>query len=312
MGRKAWTAQSLVVLALLSVGPGAEAGASFDGARAWRDLERIVAFGPRPSGSAALEHTRGYIDEELKEVGIRPRRQSFSAQTALGPVSMTNVIAEIPGRRPDLILIGGHYDAKYFPKLHFVGANDGGSSTAVLLELARALAGAQRELTVWIVFFDGEEERSPDSDRGALHGSRYLVEALARRGELGRVRAAVVLDMVGDRDLDIRQDAGSAHWLNDILWKTARRLGYQRHFLDETVMIEDDHVPFLRAGVPAALLIDYTYGPGEGGAVFWHTAEDTLDKLASRSLQVVGDVVLHGLPDIEAALRRPGRPGASR
>lgn len=304
--------RAVLAAAILSIALGAGTGSAIDAGRAWRDLERIVGFGPRPSGSRALERTRAYISQELKKVGITARSQSFRAETALGPVRMTNVIAEIPGRRPEIILIGGHYDTKHVPTFRFVGANDGGSSAAVLLELARALVGAEREYTVWIVFFDGEEERSPDSNRGALHGSRYLVEGLSKRGEIKRVRAAVVLDMVGDRDLDIRQDAGSARWLNAILWNTARRLGYQRHFLDEAVMIEDDHIPFLRAGIPSALLIDYNYGPGDGKSGFWHTAEDTLDKLTPRSLQVVGDVVLKALPDIEASLRLLERAGDPR
>lgn len=297
--------------ALLLLAAGARAAPSFDGARAWRDLERIVGFGPRPSGSAALERTRRYLGEELRKVGLGVRRQSFVADTPLGPVAMTNVIVEIPGRRPDVILLGGHYDTKHYPRVRFVGANDGGSSTALLLELARSLAGSRPEHTVWIVFFDGEEERSPESNRGALHGSRHMVRELARTGHLDRLRAVVVVDMIGDRDLDIRRDANSAPWLNAVLWSTARRLGYQRHFLDEAVAIEDDHIPFLRAGIPAALLIDYTYGSADGGPGFWHTPEDTLDKLSSRSLQIVGDVLRAALDEIEAALEtleKKGRP----
>lgn len=302
---------ALLVLAVVSVVCEAEAGSPFDAGRAWRDLERIVGFGPRPSGSAALERTRGYVVEELKKVGIPTRRQSFVTRTALGLVRMTNVVAEIPGRRSEVVVIGGHYDTKYFPGFRFVGANDGGSSTAVLLELARSVAGSLREYTVWIVFFDGEEERSPDSNRGALHGSRHLVRELLKNGDLRRVRATIVIDMIGDRDLDIRRDAGSARWLNDILWNTAGRLGYQQHFLEEQTLIEDDHVPFLQAGVPAALLIDYTYGRGDGGGGFWHTAKDTLDKLSPRSLQVVGEVLRNALPAIEAALT-PDRHSSPR
>jgi Zn-dependent M28 family amino/carboxypeptidase len=185
-----------------------------------------------------------------------------------------------------------------------VGANDGASSTAVLLELARRLAIGPRQYTGWVVFFDGEEERDPESNRGALHGSRYFVEALARSGQIGRVRAAVVVDMIGDRELDIRRDSGSAGWLNEIVWTTAGRLGHGRHFLEETVSIEDDHVPFLRAGVPAALLIDYNYGRTPEGRGFWHTPEDTIDKLSPRSLGVVGDVLVNALPAIETSLGR--------
>lgn len=291
---------ALAVVAAASAG----APAAFDATQAWRDLERIVGFGPRPSGSPALERTREYITGELGKVGVRTSAPAFVAATPLGPVRMANLVAEIPGLRPDVVLFGGHYDTKYYPQARFVGANDGGSSAAVLLELARRLAAGPRQYTVWVAFFDGEEDRDPQFNRAALHGSRHLVQTLARSGQLGRIRAAVMIDMIGDRDLDIRRDSGSVRWLNDILWATASRLGHGRHFLEETVLIEDDHVPFVQAGVPAALLIDHNYGGASGGRGFWHTPQDTLDKLSPRSLQVVGDVLLHALPEIEAALDR--------
>ncbi len=295
---------SVAALSVLLLGGGArraEAATGIQAQRAWRDLERLVGIGPRPSGSPGLERARQYILAELRKVGVRARRQEFTAHTGLGPVPMANVIAEIPGRRPEAILIGGHYDTKHFPAFKFVGANDGGSSAALLLELARSLAGGTRDYTVWIAFFDGEEDRSPDSNRGAAHGAKHVVEELRRTGDLRRLRAAIVVDMIGDRDLDIRWDQGSTPWLNRVLWQTALRLGHRRHFLEETTQIEDDHVPFIDAGVPASLLIDYTYGT-PGGKKFWHTPEDTLDKLSARSLEIVGNVILNALPEVEATV----------
>jgi Zn-dependent M28 family amino/carboxypeptidase len=294
----------LLVAGLVLAGAAAAQRPAFDAARAWRDLEHIVGLGPRPSGSPALERTREYLAGELRKAGLRSWTQSFVARTALGPVSMTNVVAEIPGLRPDVVLFGGHYDTKLYPKVRFVGANDGGSSTALLLELARTVAVGPREYTVWVVFFDGEEERDPESNRGALHGSQYFVEALARSGQLSRLRAVVVADMIGDRDLDIRRDSSSAGWLNEIIWSTAGQLGHARHFLEETVSIQDDHVPFLAAGIPAALLIDYNYSRKPDGRTFWHTSEDTIDKLSARSLGVVGEVLVNALPAIEVSLGR--------
>jgi Peptidase family M28 len=294
----------LMIVLVLAGAAAAQHPTTFDAARAWRDLEHIVGLGPRPSGSPALDRTREYVASELGKVGVRTWTQPFVAATALGPVSMTNLVAEIPGLRNDVVLFGGHYDTKFYPRFRFVGANDGGSSTALLLELARRLAIGPRQYTVWVVFFDGEEERDPESNRGALHGSRYFVEALARSGQIGRLRAAVVVDMIGDRELDIRRDSGSAGWLNEIVWTTAGRLGHGRHFLEETVSIEDDHVPFLQAGVPAALLIDYNYGRTPEGRGFWHTPQDTIDKLSARSLGVVGDVLVNALPAIETSLGR--------
>ncbi len=121
------------------------------------------------------------------------------------------------------------------------------------------------------------------------------MEAARRAGTLGSLRALVLLDMVGDRSLNLRRDTNSTPWLTDLVWAAARRIGHGASFLDEPLAVEDDHIPFLRAGVPAVDLIDLDYAD-------WHTAGDTLDKVSARSLQIVGDVVLAALPDIEARL----------
>jgi Zn-dependent M28 family amino/carboxypeptidase len=213
---------------------------------------------------------------------------------------MANVVAVLPGRRPDVILIGGHYDTKLFRNFRFVGANDGGSSTALLLELARALAARPREFTYWVAFFDGEEARIRWSPADSLYGSRRMASDLARRRALPR--AVIIADMIGDRDLNIRREGWSTGWLTELVWASAQRLGQSAHFLPETMTVEDDHVPFLRAGVPSTLLIDFDFP-------WWHGAEDNLDKVSARSLQVVGDVILDALPAIEERLGGlpPGR-----
>ena len=243
---------------------------------------------------------------ELKRAGARVREQPFTAQTPDGPIRMVNVIAELPGGRPEAILVGGHYDTKFFPNFRFVGANDGGSSSGLLLELARSLARRPREFTYWIVFFDGEEARRDWSATDGIYGSRHLVGSLQREGRAVPLKAVVVVDMIGDRRLNIRREAASTPWLTDLLWGSARRLGHQAHFLNETLTVEDDHAPFLRAGIPSALLIDFDYEP------YWHTPEDTLDKLSPRSLQVVGDVLLDALPALETLLLRGGPGGPAR
>ncbi len=291
-----------VAAAVLLAAASGHAGTAFDGRAAMARVERLVGFGPRPAGSPALARARQYIVGELKKAGARVSEQSFTAQTPDGPVRMVNVIAELPGRLPDVILLGGHYDTKFFPTFKFVGANDGGSSSGLLVELARVLRQRPREFTYWIVLFDGEEARGEWSATDGIYGSRHLAESLRQDGRLKRIRAVVVVDMIGDRELDIRREAASTPWLTDLVWGSARRLGHRAHFLDETLAVEDDHVPFLRAGIPATLLIDFDYGP------YWHTPEDTLDKLSARSLQVVGDVLLDALPALEALLLR-GEPG---
>lgn len=291
--------------ALLLPSPAA-AGSAFDGQAAFAHVERLVGFGPRPAGSEALARARRYLVTELKKAGARVRLQAFTAETPDGPIRMVNVIAELPGRRPEAILVGGHYDTKFFPNFTFVGANDGGSSSGLLLELARALARRPRAFTYWIVFFDGEEARREWSASDGIYGSRHLAASLQRDGRAGRLKAVVVVDMIGDRRLGIRREATSTPWLTDLLWRSARRLGHRAHFLEETLAVEDDHAPFLRAGIPSALLIDFDYEP------YWHTPEDTLDKVSPRSLQVVGDVLLDALPALETLLLRGGPGGGAR
>jgi Zn-dependent M28 family amino/carboxypeptidase len=300
-------------LALLLVGsPAALAGGpAVDGARALRDVERLVALGPRPPGSAALARAREYIVAELRAAGWRVRLEPFTARTPQGPVTMTNVVAAWPGRRADVVAVGGHYDTKVFEAFRFVGANDGGSSTALLLELGRVLGARYRAApptcTRWLVFFDGEEAHVAWSPTDSLYGSRAMVAALRASGELARLRALVVVDMIGDRDLAIRREAGSTTWLTELVWATAGRLGHGAHFREERQTVEDDHAPFLDAGVAATLLIDFDYGGRAGQNAYWHTPEDTPDKLSAESLRLVGEVLVEALPLVDGEVARRAR-----
>ena len=281
-------------LVLAAAALGAEP-AAFDGAAAFRHIERLVAIGPRPAGSAAAGKARTYIVDQLAAAGVKAEVQPFDADTPHGRLRMANIVAVLPGRRAEVIVLAGHYDTKWFRDIRFVGANDGGSSAALLIELARRLAARPREYTYWVVWFDGEEARETWTAADSLYGSRRMARELERKGRLPR--ALIVADMIGDRDLAIRREAGSTPWLTDAIWAAAARRGVAAHFLDETLAVEDDHAPFLRAGVPAALLIDFDYPP-------WHTAEDTLDKVSARSLEIVGGVLLEALPAIEERLTR--------
>jgi Zn-dependent M28 family amino/carboxypeptidase len=283
-----------LLLATIAV---ADAAPRFDGDAAWRHLEQLVAFGPRPSGSDTLVRARGYIVDQLTKAGLRVRVSPFEARTPVGPVKMSNIVAMIPGKRADVILLGGHYDTKLFADSRFVGANDGGSSAALLIELARQLARTRPAFSYWIVFFDGEEARVTWSPTDSLYGSRYLVGELRSTGELKRLRSVIVVDMIGDRRLGIRRESHSTPWLTEIIWATARRLGHGAHFLSDELAVEDDHLPFLQAGVPSALIIDLDYPP-------WHTPDDTMRRVSRRSLRVVGEVVLNALPQLETVLAR--------
>jgi glutaminyl-peptide cyclotransferase len=302
--RLAATLLLIAALALLAGDAGsAPQPPAFDGTRALRDVERLVGIGPRPAGSPAAVRARQYIVAELEKAGVKARVESFEAQTPHGRLTMANIVGVVPGRRSEAILVGGHYDTKWFSNIRFVGANDGGSSTALLLELARQLGrGPTREFTYWIAFFDGEEARETWTEHDSLYGSRRMATTL--HGSRRLPRAVIVADMIGDRDLGIRREAGSTAWLTEIVWGSAARLGHQAHFLADSLAVEDDHMPFLRLGVPATLLIDFDFPP-------WHTAADTLDKVSARSLQIVGEVLLDALPAVEARLARDdGAPRA--
>lgn len=291
-------ASLLLALALATL-PGGGAAAEppvFDGAAALKHVERLVAIGPRVAGTPGGARAREYIVSELKRIpGVQVQVKAFEADTPHGRMSMANVIAVLPGRRPDVVMLAGHYDTKLFKSFTFVGANDGGSSAALLLELTRRLATRPRDYTTWLVWFDGEEAREAWTDRDSLYGSRRLAAELARDKRLPR--AMVLVDMIGDRDLAIRREAHSAAWLTQIIWDAAARLGHGAHFLRDVIPVEDDHVPFLRAGVPATLLIDFDFPP-------WHTAGDTLATLSAASLAIVGQVLLEALPSIEHYLSR--------
>jgi len=290
----------LLVGAILVTIVSAGAQVRFDGNRAFEHLQRQVAFGPRPAGSAALAECRRYIQAQLKSAGIDVREQAFDASTPAGRVRMINLIATIPGARADRIVIATHYDTKLFKEFRFVGASDGASSTAAVLELARVLKARRNEFTIELLFLDGEEAVVEWREGDHTYGSRHYVQAARQTATLASLKALILLDMIGDRDLTVRRDTNSTPWLNEAVWASAARLGHRTTFLDDYTTIDDDHIPFLRAGVPAVDIIDLDYAA-------WHTAQDDLDHVSARSLQIVGDVVLEALPDIEKRLAMPAR-----
>jgi glutaminyl-peptide cyclotransferase len=272
----------------------------FDSNRAWEHLRQMVAIGPRPSGSPAIEQTRKYIKEQLGAAGVAVVDQAWDADTPNGKVHMVNLIATIPGASKQRVLVTGHYDTKLFREFRFVGASDGASSAAFLLELARVLKARKNARTFELVFLDGEEAvckgwddcsrpGAPDN----TYGSRHYVEVAKRDGALATIKANILVDMIADRNLRLKRESYSTPWLTDIIWNTAKQHQLDTYFVPQTTQIEDDHLAFLAAGVPSADIIDLEYEP-------WHTASDTLDAVSARSLQIVGDVVLASLPAIEA------------
>ena len=281
---------------LASAAVSAQAPVAFDSNKAWDHLRQQVAIGPRPSGSPGNVKNREYITKTLAAIGIKTVEQAWTATTPIGPIKMVNLIATIPGQRAERIILASHFDTKLFREFRFVGASDGASSTAALLELARVIkARPQLPFTIELLFLDGEEATGEWVGTDNTYGSRHYVEVAQKTGTLKSLRAMILLDMIGDRNLNIRREENSTPWLTDIVWNVARKLGHQAHFITESMPVEDDHLPFLKAGVPAIDIIDLDYPA-------WHTAQDTIDAVSARSLQVVGNVVVAALPEIEARL----------
>jgi len=268
----------------------------FSGARAFEDLKRLVDFGPRPSGSQALAQARQWLIQELRATGAEVEEDPFVGDTPMGPVPMDNLIAKFRGSSRQTVVVAGHYDTKRFDQFRFLGANDGGSSAALLVELARALGPKRHALNYWLVFFDGEEAVRDWSATDSLYGSRHLVEKLSASGELSRLQALILVDMIGDAQLRIPREEGSTPWLNDLVFNVAQHLGYGKVFAGSQGAVTDDHMPFIDAGVSAVDLIDFDYGPDNS---YWHSAQDTLDHCSPRSLAIVGRVVAASLDELE-------------
>jgi glutaminyl-peptide cyclotransferase len=270
-----------------------------DSARAFQYVKEIVAFGPRPLGSANHRKVEDYILAHLK--GDDVENDTFTADTPEGKFPVHNILAKFPGTRDGIIVIASHYDTNYpLRNTTFVGANDGGSSSALLLEFANQLRGKKRNgYSVWLVWDDAEEAIKPDGSGGlqqempfekdSLYGITHLAEKWEADGTLKRIKAFLLADMVGDADLNIERDSNSTPWLEDVVYEAATRLGYQSHFFARTMAVSDDHLPFLKRGVPSADFIDFDYGYND---VFWHTTQDTVDKLSPKSLEIVGSTML--------------------
>ncbi|MEK6279290.1 MAG: M28 family peptidase [Acidobacteriota bacterium] len=290
--------------------PGAVA---FNGERAMDHARKQVEIGPRSPGSPELAKTREYIVNNLKSFGLTVTTDEFTASTPVGPKNMANITGEIPGESKDVIIIASHYDTKLYTDMHFVGANDPAASVGTLLEIARVLGASQQKpaFTYWLIFFDGEESFCEEWDQCSkpgtpdnTYGSRHYVAQLMKNNELGRARAMILMDMMGYKKLELGRDTLSTRWLQDIIWQTGRELGHGKIFVDRPEGVGgDDHEPFLRAGVDAVDLIQLN------GYPYWHKPEDTLDKISSQNMKVVGDTVLASQPRIEKYLQSKGRKG---
>ena len=280
--------QALILLLAVGLSGSDTAPRAFRGDAALEFTRKMVSFGPRPSGSAAHASMQAYLAAQLKAFRCATEELPFVASTPNGPVKMKNFIVRIPGTSTRPVVISGHYDTKLLQR--FVGANDGGSSAGLLLEMARVLCdGAKGPDPVWLVWLDGEESVHQWSEADSLYGSRWLASKWKADGTAKRVKVLINVDMIGDRDLNLLVDQNSSSQVRELFWQSARSLGYGQYLTGGTGAIDDDHIPFAKLGIPVLDVIDFDYGPGNS---YWHTERDTVDKLSARSFQIVGDVLL--------------------
>jgi len=273
--------------------PSPEKTGGFDGKRAFAQVVKQVSFGPRPSGSQAIVHLQDYLQSELKSYGCSVETDSFGADTPVGRLPMKNILVKIPGEKPGVILLGTHYDTKILD--NFVGADDGGSSTGVMLELARLLCPQHGKYAVWIAFFDGEEAVKVWSDSDSRYGSRQMSAKLAASGDLKKIRAFLLADIVGGRTARFLREDHSTPALVDLIWNTSANLGYSAIFPNESTSAQDDHDSFLKRGLPSVDVIGDFLNNG-----YWHTPQDALDKISPKTLAIVGHVFLESVKQLQA------------
>jgi len=276
--------------------PAPESTGGFDGKLAFEHVAKQVGFGPRPSGSQALAQTQDYMLTQLKSYGCTTEVDAFNADTPIGRLPMKNILVKIPGDDSSIILLGTHYDSLLRHDITFVGADDSGSSTAVMLELARLLCAKHGRHAVWIAFFDGEEAMKSWSETDSRYGSRQMAARLAASGDIPKIKAFLLADMVGSRSLHFAREASSTKSLVDLMWATAARLGYSQIFVNTSSGAEDDHDSFLKRKVRSMDVIDFDRLQD---VPFWHTDEDTLDKISARSLAISGHVFLETVKELQ-------------
>jgi len=269
----------------------------FQGDRALEIARQFVAIGPRWCGSPGHLKAEEFLRNQFKADKLE--EDAFTANTPIGPVPMRNFIVRFPGKKDGVIVLATHYETNY-PLRHigFVGANDGGSTTGLLIEIANELRGKTLDgYSVWLVFFDGEEAIETWQGTDHTYGSRHLAAKWGADGTLKRVKAFLLADMLGDKDLDVQKETQSTPWLSNLVMQAARNTGHAKYFFANEQAEEDDHMPFLQRNVPSIDIIDADYGPHtqQQPDGWHHTAQDTMDKISAKSLTIAGDVFLESI-----------------
>ena len=273
--------------------PPPEKTSGFDGKRAFAHVAKQVSFGPHPSGSPAIAQVQEYLLSELKSYGCTVETDAFTSDTPIGRLPMKNILVKSPGEKPGVIVLGTHYDTLLMD--NFVGADDAGSSTAVMLELARLLCPQKEKYAVWIAFFEGEEAMKHWSDSDSRYGSRQMAARLSTSGDIKKIRAFLLADIVGGRNARFLRESSSTPVLVDLIWNTSAKLGYSAIFLSESTSAQDDHDSFLKRGVPSVDVIGDFLNNG-----YWHTPQDALDKISAKTLAIVGHVFLESVKQLQA------------
>ena len=232
----------------------------------------------------------------MRGYGYRLEKDAFVARTPYGPISMCNLIARKEDGGKGVIALATHFDTKLMEGKNFVGANDPGSSAGLVIELARVLADRREPLDYWFLFLDGEEAFVEWSTFDSTYGSRHLAQRWEKDGIVPKVRALILLDMIGDKDLGIWYDTNSTAYLMDLVWESAHKAGLESILSKTRGSVLDDHIPFLDVGVPSVDIIDLTYGSGNS---YHHTLEDTLDKVSPQSMEKAGRLVLAMLSELQ-------------
>jgi glutaminyl-peptide cyclotransferase len=264
----------------------------FDGNRAFQYTSQFVSVGPRWVGSEGHSRAEAFLRRQFIKDDLE--RDTFTASTPAGVQQMRNYIVKFPGKKDGIIVLAGHYETNYpLRNTNYAGANDGGSSTGLLVQLANSFRGKKLDgYSVWLVFFDGEEAFQEWSHSDSLYGSRHLAAKWQSDGTLKRIKAFLLADMIGDRDLDIDRDTNSTPWLLDLVYQAASKYGNQSYLFGHENTIEDDHMPFVERHVPSADIIDIDYGYNNS---YHHTTQDTMDKLSAKSLTIVGEIFLESI-----------------
>jgi glutaminyl-peptide cyclotransferase len=288
-------------LLFLFVPAAASAQTHFSGAKALEYAREFAAIGPRwPTGPGHVK-AEEFLRNEFKHDQVE--EDTFTSNTPIGPVAMRNFIVRFPGKKNGVIVLGTHYETNYpLRNINFVGANDGAATTGLLLAIADQLRSdlvrgkTLDGYSVWLVFFDGEEAFQTWSASDSTYGSRHLAAKWGRDGTLPKIKAFMLADMIGDKDLDIQRESRSTDWLVELVRQAAHKFGYEKYFFQTEEPVDDDHLPFVQRGVPSIDVIDLDYGPNNS---YHHTAQDTMDKISARSLTIDGDVFMETIRQID-------------